>query len=675
MFKKTYLHMEPLFGMLRMLCLAFSFATPLCFASSFPLQNNGKISSLKSYWEVLEDPSGKLTIDTILNTENVNRFTPLKGNLSVAYTHSAYWLRASVQRKDANVPTEWWIEMSPNMLDDIRLFQIKESKVISTHQAGDHVLYPQLEMHHRLPTFRLLFEDTAPQYLYVRIVTTSSLHFSAKIATPQAYSETSNLQSNFIGIFYGLMLAMILYNLILSFSYRDRAIFYYILLSLNTLVVAMNGNGHITQFFQPSNYWIVETITSAAISVLILFYSLFIMHFLRLPTEMPRIARVFRGFQVFAGCAIILVLLGYNQYIAAYVQIVVFVQMLVVFPIAYHVGKSGYRPGWIVLAATMAWLAGSSLSIFRNLGLMESNWLTEFGFQIGSAIEIIFFAVAQVDRINLIKNENAHVQNELLLVAHKVERELEEKVQQRTIELGNAVTRLQQLDQEKNDFLGIAAHDLKNPLTSIIGMSDLLRKLEQQITPEQRYSYLERISRSGVRMMKIISDLLDINALETGSNKLLKQPINLNDLVLQVLTQYDESMRAKDISCSINLQGDKLVTIMADPNACFQVIDNLISNAIKYSPLEKHISILIAISGDFAELHVQDQGPGLSVDDQRRLFEKFTKLSSRPTAGEHSSGLGLSIVKKLSVLMGGDVKCESQLGNGCRFILLLPLAH
>jgi len=114
--------------------------------------------------------------------------------------------------------------------------------------------------------------------------------------------------------------------------------------------------------------------------------------------------------------------------------------------------------------------------------------------------------------------------------------------------------------------------------------------------------------------------------------------------------------------------------VRADINACAQIIDNLISNAIKYSPLNKHIYLNVEQKDEFGCVQIRDQGPGLSKADQQHLFEKFTRLSSMPTAGEHSSGLGLSIVKKLSNAMNGDVYCESEAGDGCLFGLNLQLS-
>lgn len=686
--KQTLIHMTTsLRTILIILTLICSWpGISLADSTVLKLQENPAAIDLKSHWQVLEDKNAQLDIDTLLSTETnlVDRphFQALKGNLSVSYTKSVYWLKLDLQRTSDQAPTAWWMEITPNMLDDVRAYQVIGGKIVSRHISGDHHPLSEAEARHRLALFRFEVNDHQVNSIYLRLQTTSALYLSARLYTPQTFAEESNFQSTFIGLFYGIMLAMITYNLILTFGYRDKANLFYLLLSVATLLVGFNNNGHFALFFFPDNTWAVELIQSLAVPSILLLYSLFIGNFLRLSKVMPSLVSVFQLIQVISLLTMFAVLLGYNRFVAPIIQVIAFLQMLIVIPIAMLIGWRGFRPGYFVVAATSAWLAGGSLVVLRNLGILESTWLTEFGYQIGAAIEIILLALAQADRINLIKNDNARTQASLLLISQKAEQELESKIQQRTQELAEAVQRLEKLDKQKNEFLGIAAHDLKNPLTGIIGLSDLMRKLAPTMTEEQRYSYLERISRSGQRMMHIITNLLDVNALESGNTTLEKKPINLNEITHQVLLQYEHTMLAKEISYQFGYTDPNadthqsrhpIITICADPNACFQVLDNVISNAIKYSPPGKQIVLKMNRIEQFAELRVQDQGPGLSEQDQQNLFKKFSKLSSTPTAGEHSTGLGLSIVKQLSEAMGGSVHCESELGQGCCFILRFPL--
>jgi signal transduction histidine kinase len=248
----------------------------------------------------------------------------------------------------------------------------------------------------------------------------------------------------------------------------------------------------------------------------------------------------------------------------------------------------------------------------------------------------------------------------------------------RNVELSAALAQVEalnkhlvELNNEKNEFLGIAAHDLKNPLSGIMLSASLLQVRFDKMTPEQRSRYLGQIETTAKRMSDIITNLLDINAIESGNINISLQKVDLNESIQQVLKDYHERCTAKDISV---IYSDTFSSpfVLADKNGLTAVLENIFSNALKYSPLSTTITVELYDSNGSLECSIRDSGPGISTADQQNLFKKFARLSAKPTAGEHSTGLGLWIVKKLTDLMGGTIRCESELGQGTTFFLKLP---
>jgi signal transduction histidine kinase len=224
---------------------------------------------------------------------------------------------------------------------------------------------------------------------------------------------------------------------------------------------------------------------------------------------------------------------------------------------------------------------------------------------------------------------------------------------------------LAHLNNEKTEFLGMAAHDLRNPLTAIIGNADLL---QMESRGEAAASGRE-ISKAGRRMLELITDLLDANAIEEGRYASQVEPHDLRALVVAGLQHHASAAERKQ---STLLLGDgPACWAQADRKAVLQVVDNLVSNALKYSPPGSVIGLTVQIVGEEVEFAVRDQGPGISAEDQKKLFQKHTRLSARPTGGESSVGLGLSIVKRLAEAMGGSIICQSALGAGAIFALRL----
>jgi signal transduction histidine kinase len=168
--------------------------------------------------------------------------------------------------------------------------------------------------------------------------------------------------------------------------------------------------------------------------------------------------------------------------------------------------------------------------------------------------------------------------------------------------------------------------------------------------------------------------LLDINAIESGNMNLSVQRINVALFVRQCTQEYAERAQAKSITLHSAIAGDVLEGY-ADPNALMEILDNLVSNAVKYSPAGKNVWVSLVSNLPEASsltIAVKDEGPGMTDEDKQRLFGKFARLSAQPTGGESSTGLGLSIVKKMVEAMRGRVWCESTLGAGATFFVELP---
>jgi len=228
---------------------------------------------------------------------------------------------------------------------------------------------------------------------------------------------------------------------------------------------------------------------------------------------------------------------------------------------------------------------------------------------------------------------------------------------------------LRRLNDEKNEFMGIAAHDLRSPLNAVQGYSEMV--LEDPALSRENAELVRRIHEAAARMGEMVQNLLDANRIERGEMQLHLAPTDLGTGLLAVVES--QRPRAKAKQQTIHLESEvATVTVPVDPNVMSQVLENLLSNAVKYSPAGRNIFVRLSKLPESVRIEVRDEGPGLSSDDQKKLFGKFARLSAKPTGGEHSTGLGLSIVKKMVEAMNGKVWCESDLGKGATFIVDFP---
>ena len=232
---------------------------------------------------------------------------------------------------------------------------------------------------------------------------------------------------------------------------------------------------------------------------------------------------------------------------------------------------------------------------------------------------------------------------------------------------------LKELNEQKNHFLGIAAHDLRNPLHCIMSIVGLYQmKYQEQLTADQAMK-LAMILKEVRHMNEIITDFLDVSAIEAGQLVLHRQPVNIQTVFQENLKIYEELAYNKNIVIDYQYQGVEGCMLCIDPNKICQAVGNLLSNAIKYSPAGSKITCSVKKDGDQLSLSVQDHGQGIPEDEQQNLFTPFGKTSVKATAGEPSIGLGLAIVKKIIETHGGRVEVLSKASKGSIFTVVLPL--
>lgn len=237
------------------------------------------------------------------------------------------------------------------------------------------------------------------------------------------------------------------------------------------------------------------------------------------------------------------------------------------------------------------------------------------------------------------------------------------------LEVANGM--LHELNNEKNELLGIVTHDVKNLVAGIKLAAEGVRRYKATKDDPLMQKTADRILNAANDITHLISSLLDANALETGKINFRTERVDVAAIVDSLLEHYKPHVETKRIT--ISLLKEEAVAL-ADPDRLREALDNIISNAIKYSPLGKDVRILVARRESVIRCVVADSGQGFTEEDKKHAFQKFTKLTARPTGGESSTGLGLSIAKKLVENMNGAIWLESDYGHGATFFIEVPAA-
>jgi PAS domain S-box-containing protein len=234
------------------------------------------------------------------------------------------------------------------------------------------------------------------------------------------------------------------------------------------------------------------------------------------------------------------------------------------------------------------------------------------------------------------------------------------------------ITKQKELDALKSKFVSNVSHELRTPLVAIDKSISLLLSKAAGSVSESQEEFLSIAKRNLTRLSTLINDLLDMSKLEAGKMRVNFEPSSMEEIINESVSGFNSWAESKSIAMIKKIQ-QSLPTVKADPQRIIQILNNLIGNAIKFTPNKGQIIVEAGLKDDKIKVVVQDTGPGIPKDDLDKIFDKFFQVSERSTGDVGGTGLGLSIAKEIVELHGGQIWAESDKGQGARFIFTLPL--
>ncbi|MDP5240449.1 sensor histidine kinase [Uliginosibacterium sp. 31-16] len=671
--------------------IAFILAV-LCCTSLSALAAQSSPTTLPVAWQSLLDDSGRslAEIRSLPDTDWQNSETSL---LSAGFTRSAAWLRTEITATEGGGHI---IELSNPLLDRATLYILRADGSLETQSGGfdERTQDLKLEPYHN-QVFEL--DMSAPgerATIYLRLSATRPL-----IVWPRVYADTDFYRQSFtqrlwLGTYGGVFFALSLLSLMVWITTRDRdyADFLLFIASCGLLQGHLLGLLHEQAFYRSPA--VMELASLLLPVVASLAYAHFARRFLNLRQTSPRSDLLMRLCMWLEAAILPLHFIAGARYSIPADFLIGTLTGLSGLSAGIIALRQGNRAARFYLIANGILVTGGGLHVATGFNLIQATPLTLYAFPLGAGLTMIVVAFALADKVYLLQRARIQAQNDNLIAEQQIievlresEAQLESRVAERTLQLEEALEqqRLQhetlernsramsELHEERGAFLQIAAHDLKNPTAAIISYVDLLRERWHAWDDEKKIHRLGNVRSMAQLIFDIIRNLLDINAIESGHYALRPTSLDVRDSIQSVCDAFRQRCEVKDIHLKLELP-DTPLKVMADKTALHQIVDNLVSNAIKYSPHGRSVHVRLEEESGHALIQIRDEGPGISEDDQSRLFRKFTRLSARPTGGEHSTGLGLSIVKHIVEASGGQVGCISRLGEGATFFVSLPKA-
>jgi signal transduction histidine kinase len=618
-------------------------------------------------FDVLEDPSLGLSIDSVAAAASSARFrvsTQEAPNFSTS--RSAFWVKFTLHNLSSN--SVWILESQYPVLDTVELYAPSDTAASGWTRItlGDAVPFSKRDLPYRTCLFRLNVPQGATQTLYMRFVSNGAVIIPCSLWSSEGFLHKTYTERALQGAFFGIMAIMLFYNLFLVVAVRDVSYWYYVLYLASFILYQATLDASAHEYLWGEYVWWSNTAYLLSIAFCTTTASLFARSFLgtrRLPTKLwDRILVVF----VVSGCmGVVLPLLVSYRLAYLIVSALVGLASVALLVVAVVVVRTGYKPaqyfliGWTFLIVSVIMLA---LNVFNVTTFRLTDWYVN---RIAATVEVTLLSLGLAYRVNLLRTEQKRAQ--MLGQANEELSRLNAELAARNKELLQVNAKLDEANLFKTTMLGMVSHDLKNPLSVITSSAQLL----QQSLPEHHADrdIVDAIETSSERMLRLIQDLLDKSAIELGTFHVRHDVVAWSRMVLDAAEHFQIAAATKNQV--LDTSGVKPCNTIGDGERLQQVVENLLSNAVKYSRLGGRILVRLYEQDHYAVLEVQDDGPGFTDEDKAKMFGRFQRLSARPTAGEDSSGMGLSIVKNIVEVHGGSISVDSTNGGGATVIVKL----
>ncbi len=622
------------------------------------LEKNKEEYSIGKYLEILEDQTRTKTFEEIQKIDTKVWRKSKTDTPNIGHTISAYWFRANIDYP-LDKEMEYFLEIAYPVLDKIDLYFLEEGNQNYSHLIlGDKFLYKERIVSFYQFVFPLKLNPKSKYQIYIRIETQGNLLVPITIYNLNSFLKRVNSSMIAYGIYFGCILVMIFYNFFLYLSIRDRSYLQYVfyLMSFFILQAGVTGIGlaHIW-----SNYPIFNDGISIYSSLLGITILGFTSSFLRTKDFFPRMHRLTKISQWIFGISILLYfILGFSITIRL-VLLLGLITILIAYSIGISVWRKGFKPAKYYFFAWSFFLFGGTLYILKTLSLLPSNFLTEYGAQIGSIFEFILLSLGLANRINLEKEARQKAEKLALENQHRAEKFKEElEARKRAIELEESRDRLSIIGQSTASIV----HDLKNPIATIRAYTEL--SMGDEISETDRKEYLEMVLREIERLGDMAFEILDFT--KTKINLSLTET-NLNDFLEDIYKFLKLDFDYAGIDFKVKAEDTIILNI--DRERIRRVLINLANNAREAMAerTNSQFSIQCFKDGNEIVLSVADNGNGLPDRVIENIFQAFVTEGKK-----NGTGLGLYMAKIILEAHGGKITYETGKSIGTTFYLRFP---
>lgn len=414
--------------------LALVFSASALAAETLRLAVDTDRIEMAGHWDVFRDTDRSLSIDEVQRPEHADRFVPLPTHLAAGFTSDVFWLRTTIERLPG-AGDEWWLEAEMAYLDHVDLYLPDGRGGFSVQRQGDRRPFAERPIPYRNFLFKLVLPEAAPQTVFLRVASTSTVALRTYLWQPKAFAPAVARETVGMGILHGVMIALIIFALVQFLATRDVVYLYYLYYTATCEIMFFSFNGYAAQFLLPTQPAALNILTGTSVCLSVSFGALVSYTILDFKQHFPRLLRFYQATALIAlGC--VGFVLADQYHIAARIANPLAGVLLVITPaFALLLALRGDRVAVVYLLAFLVYITAQILITMRNLGLVQTPLGVDWMMQIGYCLHIVLLSMGMVQRVKIFEHEKEAAQTTLLETLRRSERELEERVVNRTTEL------------------------------------------------------------------------------------------------------------------------------------------------------------------------------------------------------------------------------------------------
>src|SRR5690625_3686415 len=616
------------------------------------INNETAKEDLYETFTILSDNEGEFSVEDVASGKYDEKFfIPEDFPVNAGFFHIGKWLKLDINNQSNK--DDWLIEFAFPLIFTIDIYTEDDSGINQVIASGAKYPFENRLFDHRHFIYELDVKQGEQKSFYVFIEGGADLHPPIKIWDKDEFIKFSNKEIAFIGLFYGMIFVMILYNAFLFIATRMKSYLYYVLAISATTLGQMSLNGIGFKYLWPKfpDWNIIAVPFWVSIScILILFFT---REFLNTKKHEPIFQKLL--IRLVSLNLLTVAILFFYHYIALNMMFFVsFLTFTAVIGVAIYCLYKGVREARFFLVGWVVFLTGVFITILERASILPYSLFTEYAGQGALVVEVVLLSIALADKINMMRQEKSN--------AEKLARENQQL----------AIDNLKKADELKNEFLAITSHELRTPLYGMIGIAESLKEgIGGELSSEVQ-KQLDIIILSGHRLTHIINDILNFSKLKHHQVRIYPEQVNLKQLSSVVFAICQPLVNENEVTL-INDIPDNLSDVLADQNRLQQILYNLIGNAIKFTKFGE-IRVSAHIENDKVLIQISDTGKGMEAEELNRIFDPFTQGDDAHSRRFAGTGIGLNVTKRLVELHNSELKVESQIGEGSVFSFTLPLA-